>query len=138
MTQKKEVPGVESKGDTHLLDLVDEAVELPEVGVIRLVAVERAKLIVVVVLDTCRRKVGVGRLEVLVGRGRAAVQKQQLRGGVVAEALGPDMELPFRGGDRDPPRAAAEDVVPTGVIQVCLGAHRLSCWVRGHLPRATG
>ena len=51
VAQQKEVPGVQAECDTDLLHLVDEPVELPELRLVGLVAVERAELVVVVVLD---------------------------------------------------------------------------------------
>ena len=50
--RRKKLPRVEAEGDAYLLDLVDEPVDLPEIGFVGLVAVERSELIVVVVLDT--------------------------------------------------------------------------------------
>ena len=69
---------VQAERLAHLLDLVDEAVELPQRRVVGLVAVVRAELVVVVVLDTRGRQVAVERLEVLVGGARPAVQQQHL------------------------------------------------------------
>src|SRR5580704_7012301 len=107
MAEEKEVLCVQTEGDTDLLDLVDKAIELPELGIVRLVAVCRAQLVVVVVLDARRRQVAVAGFEVLMGARRTAMEEQQLRSRVVPEALGPDVKLPLGSGDRNPPRAAA-------------------------------
>ncbi len=110
---RKKLSAVQPQRLPHLLDFVDEAVEVPQVGVVGLVAVGRAELVVVVVLDARRRQVAVGRLEILVGRRRAAVEEEELRGRVVADALGPDPELTLGRGDGDQLHPAAEQVVAT-------------------------
>ena len=51
MTEQEEVVGVEAERLAHLLDLVDEPVDLPQRRLVRLVAVRRSELVVVVVLD---------------------------------------------------------------------------------------
>src|ERR1700680_1059152 len=123
MAQEEEVVGVEAKSGAYLLDLVDEAVDLPEVGVVGLIAVERSELIVVVVLDARRWKEAVAGLEVLMGRGGTTVQEEQLRGRVVADALRPDVEVALRRRHRDHPDAAAEDVVASCVVEIRRSVH---------------
>ncbi len=76
MAQEEEVVSAQPQREPHLLDLVDEPVEVPQIGVIGLVAVSRAELVVVVVLDACSREVAVGGLEVFVRGGRATVQEE--------------------------------------------------------------
>ena len=71
-----EVVPVQPERPADLLDLVDEPVELPQRRLVRLVAVARAELVVVVVLDPGRGEVAVAGLEVLVGRARPAVEQQ--------------------------------------------------------------
>jgi len=58
------------------------------------------------------------------GRSRTTMQEQQFRRGIVPDALGPDVELAFGRAHWNHPHAATEDVVPAGVVQVRLGAHR--------------
>ena len=112
MAEKKEIVGVETQRLTDLLDLIHEAIHLPEGVVVRLVAVEGAQLIVVVVLDSRRGQITVGRLEVLVGRSRAAMEEEQPDPGIVTDPLCPYLELARRGGDRDQTHTAALNVVP--------------------------
>ena len=72
LSEQVEVVLVEAERLPHLLDLVDEARQLQQSsGIVRLVAVGRAELVVVVVLDAGAGEVAVERLEVLVGRPRA-------------------------------------------------------------------
>ena len=51
MTQQIEIVAIQAKCDTHLFDFLDEARNFPQRRFIGLVAVSRAKLIVVVVLN---------------------------------------------------------------------------------------
>src|SRR4030081_3096312 len=111
MARQVEVALVQVEGLAYLLHLIDEPIDLPEVRVVRLVAVRRAQLVVVEVIDDGRREIAVASFPVLVSRGRPPVPEQALRAGVVADALGPDLEVAFGRTDRDHTNAAAEDVV---------------------------
>ena len=93
VAEQVEVVAVQAERPAHLLDLVDEARDRPQVRCVRLVAPGRAELVVVVVLDPGGGEVGVEGGEVLVRRTRSAVQEQDLDPRVVADAPGPDPEL---------------------------------------------
>ena len=80
--------------------------DLPQRRVVRLVAVRRAELVVVVVLDARGREKAVEGLEVLVRRPGPPCRSSSLSRRVVADALGPDAEVALRRGDRDHPHAA--------------------------------
>ena len=116
-----EVSGSETERPPHLFDLVDEPVELPQRRVVGLIAETRPELVVVVVLHPGRRKEAVAGLQVLVGSARPAVEQEHLEIGVVADPLGPHLQRPGRGVDRDHPGAAAQPVVPARVVQVVMG-----------------
>src|SRR6267378_2041707 len=118
MSHQVEVVAVQVEPLAYLLDLIDESLDLPQVGIIRLVAVCGAQLVVVEVLNACRRKVAVASLPVLVSRGWPAVQQQHLGLRVVSDTLGPDLEVAFGGPDRDHLDAAAEIIVAAGVVEV--------------------
>src|SRR5450759_557467 len=118
MSHKVEVVAVQAERHAYLLDLIDESLDLPQVGVIRLVAVRGAQMVVVEVLNACRREIAVASLPVLVGRGWPAVQEQHLGLRVVADTLGPDLKVAFGSPDRDHLDAAAESVVAAGVVEV--------------------
>ena len=120
--EQEEVLPVQPQRLADLLHLVDEARQLPQVRLVRLVAAEGAELVVVVVLDPRRRQIAVEGLEVLVGRARPAVQQQQPHRRGVADALGPDPEGALRRLDRDHPHAAAQDVVAAGGVEIARGA----------------
>jgi hypothetical protein len=59
VSQHIEILAVEPQGHAHLLHLVHEAWNFPQRRLVRLVAVERAELVVVVVLDAGGREVAV-------------------------------------------------------------------------------
>src|SRR6267378_1981241 len=118
MSHQVEVVAVQVEPLAYLLDLIDESLDLPQVGIIRLVAVCGAQLVVVEVLNACRREVAVASLPVLVSRGWPAVQQQHLGLRVVSDTLGPDLEVAFGGPDRDHLDAAAENIVAAGVVEV--------------------
>jgi hypothetical protein len=98
---------------TDLFDLVDEAVELPQRRVIRLIAAARAELVVVVVLDPSSRELAVARLEILVCTTGAAVEQQQLEIGVIADPFRPYPKGARRCTHRDHASAATQHVVPS-------------------------
>ena len=141
VAEQVEVVAVESERSAYLLDLVDEAGDLPEVRIVRLVAPGRAELVVVVVLDPRphrfdqgpvldprSRKVRVASGEVLVRRPGSTVQQEDLHFRVVADSPGPDAEFALRGRDRDQPDATGQDVAPAGVVEVA------SCWLHVWAP----
>ena len=84
-----EVVPVQPERLADLLHLVDEAVQLPQRRLVRLVAVTGAELVVVVVLDPRAGQVAVARLQVLVRRPGPAVQEQHPQPRVVADPLHP-------------------------------------------------
>src|SRR5579859_6575539 len=101
-----------------LLHLVHEPIQVPQRRLVRLIAEPGAELVVVVILDPGGGQVAVARLEVLMCRSRPAVQQQYPKIGPIADALDPDRE-PARGRVHwDLPGAAAQHVVPAGVVQV--------------------
>src|SRR6266550_7020103 len=118
MAHQIEVVAVQAKRIPYLLNLIDEPVDLPKVGIIGLVAIRRAQLVVIEVLDAGRWEIAVTGFPVLVSRGRPAVQQQHLGFRVVANTLGPNFEVAFRGLDPDHLDAAAENVVAAGVVEV--------------------
>ena len=83
LAEEDEVVPVQPEREADLLDLVDEAVQVPQGRIVRLVAVRRAELVVVVVLDAGAGQVAVARLEVLVRRARPAVQEQHPHRGLL-------------------------------------------------------
>ena len=89
--QHEAVP-VKAEGLPNLFDFVDEAVELPQRDLVGLVAIRRAELVVVVVLNARRREIAVAGFEILVRRARAAVEEKDSQRRVVADPLGPDPE----------------------------------------------
>src|SRR5450756_2570063 len=134
MTYQVEVVTVQIERLAHLLDLIDEPFDVPEVRIVRLVAVRGAQLVVVVILDACRGEVAVAGLPVLVSRGRPAMEEQHPCLRVVADAFGPDLEVAFGRRDRDHPDAAGDHVVAAGVVEVtsfslCQAASPLSATV---------
>ena len=122
VTEQHEVVPIQPECLADLLHLVDEPVQVPQRRLVRLVAEPGAELVVVVVLDPRGGQVAVTRLEVLVGRSRPAVQQQHPQVRMVADPLDPDLVRTLRRIDRDLPRAAAQHVVPAGIIQIA--AHR--------------
>src|SRR6266566_6660393 len=118
MSHQIEVVAVQIKPLAYLLDLIDESIDLPQVRIIRLVAVRGAQLVVVEVLDARRREVAVASLPVLVSRGWPAVKQQHLGLWVVSDTLGPDLEVALGGLDRDHLDATAEIIVTAGVVEV--------------------
>src|SRR6266550_578113 len=118
MADQIEVAAVQIQRVSHLFNLIDEPVDLPKVGIIWLVAVSGSQLVVVEVLDAGRREIAVTSLPVLVSRSWPAVQQQHLCVRVVADTLGPNLKVAFRGLDRDHLDATAENVVAAGVVEV--------------------
>src|SRR5439155_11626064 len=94
-----------------------------------MIAVERAELVVVVVLDARRWQEAVERLEVLVCGRRTAMKEQQLYRRIVAHTLRPHVERAFRRRDRDHPHTARPRVFPSGVVEICGHCRcRRRCW----------
>src|SRR5262249_58738654 len=108
VSEQVEVAPVQPERLANLLHFIDEAGQLPEARLVRLVAVGRSELIVVVVLDSGARQVAVERLEILMGGRRAAVQQQYLDPGIVSYSLGPDVERTLGSLDGDESRTARE------------------------------
>jgi len=106
VAQQVEVVLVEAQGEAHLLHLFHEACGGPQVLVLGLVRVARAQLVVVDELDALGGQEALEGLKGLVGAAGAAVQQQHLDAGVVAEALGPDLEGTLGGLDGDELHAA--------------------------------
>jgi hypothetical protein len=104
--EEVEVVFVQPEGLADLLDFLDETRQVPQLGIVRLVAVVGPELIVEVVLDPLGRKEAVDCLVVLVRHARPAVQQQDLHARIVADALRPDMERALRRLDRNHPHAA--------------------------------
>ena len=117
-----EIAGVQPECPADLLDFVHEAVKVPQRRLGGLVTATRAELVVVVILHAGGRQVAVAGLQVLMGCAGPAVQQQHFEIGIVAGPLHPDAVTACRGADRDQPGAAAQHIVPAGVIQVT--AHR--------------
>jgi len=90
---------VQPKRHPNLLHLVNEALQGPQAGLVRLVAVMGAELVVVDDLEPCVGQRGTQGLEVLVGRRRAAVQEKDAGLGIVPEGARPDFELAPRRRD---------------------------------------
>ena len=118
VAEQEEVAGVEAEGDAHLLEFVDEPVDFPEVRLIGFVAIERAKLVVVDVFDASGGEIGIARLEIFVGGAGAAVQQQQARIRVVADAFGPHLELALGGGDGDATHTTCKRIIAAGVVEI--------------------
>ena len=93
MAERNEVVPIQAQGHPHLLHLVDKALQGPQAGLVRLVAVMGAELVVVDDLEPGVGQRGTQGLEVLVGRRRAAVQEEDAGLGIVPEGVGPDFEL---------------------------------------------
>ena len=120
LPEQVEVGAIEAERLAHLLHLVDEAWDLPQIRVVGLIAVGGAELIVVVVLDPGGREIGVAGFEVLMRRAGSPVQHEDLHRRVVADPFRPHPELALRRDDRDELHPAGKDVVPPGVIEVGL------------------
>src|ERR1700678_4765550 len=95
VAEQEEAVRTEAQRRLNLIDLVDEPLEIPQRKVIRLVAVGRSQLVVVVVLDPGGREEAVHGFEVLVRAARAAVEQEELAIGLLATrfvqtAHGPD------------------------------------------------
>src|ERR1700746_1087913 len=114
MTEEVEVTLVELERLANLLYFLHEARQLPETGFIRLVAVRRSELIVVVVFDPGAWQITVERLEVLVSHPWSAMEEQDLDPRIVADALGPDVERALRCLNRDESDTARENIVAAG------------------------
>src|ERR1044071_9607272 len=96
-----------------------------------MIAIERAEVVVVVLLDAGRRQETVERLTVLVRGGRAAVKQQQLHCRVISNALRPHLERALRGLDRNHPHTTGPHVLASGIVEI--RGHSLywgSCMVR--------
>ena len=109
---------VEPERPADLLHLVDEAVQVPQRRLLRLVAKTGPELVVVVVLDPRAGQVTVAGLQVLVRRPRPAVQEQHPQPRVVAGALHPHPVRSLRRVHRDHPGASAQRVLPAGIVQI--------------------
>ena len=118
MPEQKEAVPIQPQRLADLLHLLHEARQLPQVGLVRLVAIEGAELVVVVVLDPRRGQIAVEGLEALVGCARSTVQQQQPHRRRVADALRPDPKRALRRIDRDQPDTTAQDVVAAGIVEI--------------------
>src|ERR1700722_1778413 len=101
MAEQKEIVGVQAECQANLLNLVDKPRDLPQIIEIRLVAVMRTQLVIVVVLDAGGGKIRVAGFEVLMRRARPAVKQQQFDTRIVADPFGPDLERAARRSDWD-------------------------------------
>jgi hypothetical protein len=104
-----------------LLDLIDETLKLPQRPVVRLVAEPGAELVVVVVLNSCGRKVTVARLQVLMRGSRAAVKQQHLQLRIVTHPLGPYGKPAVRRVDGNAACSAAQPISTPGIIKIAIG-----------------
>lgn len=75
MPEQKEIARVETKCYAYLINFIHKTRDVPQIRKVGLIAIMRAKLIVVVELNACGRKIAVARLEVLVRGPGAAVQQ---------------------------------------------------------------
>ena len=116
--EQEEVLRPEFQRPAHLVDLVDEALDRPEIRIAGLVAVVGVELVVVDVLDALGRQVAVETFIKLMGGARPAVQQQHANARVVAEALDPDRELTFWRFDRDAADAAGPLIGCFRIVQV--------------------
>ena len=73
VSQEDEVTGPEAQGATDWIDLINEALEVPQRRITRIVTATRPQPIVVVVLDPRARQATVERVEAVVCRARATV-----------------------------------------------------------------
>ena len=73
MAVQIEVVTIQVECLADLFDFVDEPVDLPKTRLLRLIAVKRAELIVVIILNAGGREETVENLQVLVRHTRAAV-----------------------------------------------------------------
>src|SRR2546421_4507884 len=101
MSDEKEVIATQGERIAYLLYLIYESLDIPQVDVVRLVAIRGAKLVVVVILNTGSREKAVASFPVLVRGRRPTMQQQHLHFRVVANSLGPDLELALMGPDPD-------------------------------------
>src|SRR5580704_9071879 len=122
MAEQDEVVPIEPERLADLLHLVDEAVEVPQRRLVRLIAETGAKLVVVVVLNARRGKVAVARLQVLMGRARPAVQEQHPQAGIVASPLHPHPVPAGRRVHRNHSGPPAQHVLPAGIVQITVHA----------------
>src|SRR5215831_8208276 len=118
MTQQIEVVLVEPESLANLFHLLDKARQIPKRGLIRLVAVSRAEMVVVIILNCRPRQIAVATLEVFVSAARPAVQQQQLNLRIVADALGPAFELALWRLNLNLPDAAAQYIFAARIIEV--------------------
>src|SRR5262244_496864 len=118
LAEQEEVVPSQAESLADLLHFLDEAGGLEQRRIIGLIAVGRAKLVVIVVLDSCRRQVAVERFVVLVRRAGTTVQREQLDAGVVSDALGPDVELAFGSRDLDLAHPTAQGIVTPSDVEV--------------------
>src|SRR5712675_495945 len=89
VAEQIEVVPIESECLANLLYFLDRARDGPELRRVRLIAVERAELIVEVVFDPGGGEIAVECLEVFVRGPWSAVEQQQLDPRIIADALGP-------------------------------------------------
>src|SRR5581483_592162 len=75
-----------------------------------------------VVLDAGAWEIAVQGLQVLVSCTGTAVQSEHLDGGVVADALGPDVKRTLGCLDRDDLDAAAQNIITARRIEVAAGS----------------
>ena len=118
LAEEHEVVRPEPQCHAHLLHLVDEARDVPQLRVVRLVAVGRAELVVVDVFNARRGQERVEPFEVFVRGARPAVQQQHLEPRVVADALRPDTEVTVLCVDRDHGHAARQRVRAPFLVEV--------------------
>jgi hypothetical protein len=97
-----EVVGTQPQRGPHLLDLVDEAGNLPQRRLVGLVGVVGPQLVVEDDAVTRRDERLLEVEQVLVGGPRTAVEHQHGQPAGVPRRAGPDLEVSGRGGHRDP------------------------------------
>src|ERR1700685_1354661 len=104
----------------NLLDLVDEAAQIPHTGISRVLTAARSQLVVVVILHTGGRKETVHGLKEVVRPARAAVQQQHLQSGIVADSLRPHLERAQWRRNRDHPHATRSGIRTVRSVEVLL------------------
>ncbi len=116
--EEVEVLLVEPERLPDLLDFFDEAGRVPQLGRVRLVAVDGAELVVVVVLDAGYREVTVECFKIFAGRAGPAVEEEHFRGRVITNPLGPHAKGPLRRIHRNHLHSTTENIVSARVVQI--------------------
>src|SRR6202012_3740850 len=101
--QQVKITGIEPERLADLLDFLHHTIHRPEGAVFGLVAVKRAQLVVFYHLEALPGKEAFKTFHIFVGHGGTAVEQEYLDPRVVADALGPDAEVPDGGMDGDQP-----------------------------------